>query len=225
MGPATTSPLVAVRSGAYHESMRAKWIALPAAIILVAVALWWWRRDDGKAAATPSTAKATSKAPRRDLRPPPPPPNTLPANHDPIIYQPSNAPPLTAKPGTAVMFAPMTEYKYDPEQIKAEELEYKRYRLRFKLADAAAECHEGGDQSEDIRLAYTMVVRGEILTLENVRVLESNLPDPSVEACIVASVKAMRSPAKGLPDLRQDNEAYLSLHDLYVRNRAAADAP
>lgn len=203
--------------------MRWKWIAL--AIAALALAIWWWRRPEPK-----PDQRAARRAPKaapmpRGARPAPPPPNTLPAGFDPVIYQPSNAPPLSTKPGTAMMFAPMTEYKYDPEQVKAEELEYKRYRLRFKISDAAADCHDGGDSAEDIRLAYTMVVRNEQLTIEDVRVVESTLPDPAVQECIVASVRNMTASAKGMPDLRQDNESYISLHDLFVRNRAAGDAP
>jgi hypothetical protein len=98
---------------------------------------------------------------------------------------------------------------------------YKRRRLRFRLADAAAACYDGGDGREQISLAYTMVVAQEEIQIEDVRVLHSNLSDRGLEACIVAAIRELRGSAPGISDLRESQQTAISQHDLYVRNRYA----
>jgi hypothetical protein len=106
----------------------------------------------------------------------------------------------------------------DGENVE-EKLTYKMRRLRFQLTDAAADCYQGEDSRQQIALGYTLVVSGGQLTVENVRELDSNLTDRSVENCIVGAVKLLSSTVD-VPDVRKDQQTVISLHDLYVRNRS-----
>ncbi len=110
---------------------------------------------------------------------------------------------------------------FDPEapEVKANLFEFKKSRLRFALYDAAAECWAGGDDVADLEVTYTMIVDGEVLRLENVKLTDSTLPDPAIEACIIDRLRELRSPAADIPDLREDGSSWISLHDLFTRNR------
>ena len=110
---------------------------------------------------------------------------------------------------------------FDPEapEVKANLFEFKKSRLRFALYDAAADCWSGGDDVADLEVTYTMIVEGEILRLENVKLTDSTLPDPAIEACIIGRLRELRSPAADIPDLREDGSSWISLHDLFTRNR------
>jgi hypothetical protein len=112
---------------------------------------------------------------------------------------------------------------YDPEsdEVKANLLAFRKSRLRFALYDAAAECWSGGDDVADLQVGYTLVVEAETLRLEGLRLLDSTLPDPALERCIVDRLAELRSPAPEIPDLREVGSSWISLHDLYTRNRRA----
>jgi hypothetical protein len=110
----------------------------------------------------------------------------------------------------------------DAEQAR-ELLAYKVQRLRLAAADAAAPCWPGGDRSEDIEVAYTLVVDREALRATDVRVVEDHLGNPTVRACVVGAIRDMSAFAEGMADLRRDYTVRISLHDLYVRNRLAAE--
>jgi hypothetical protein len=45
------------------------------------------------------------------------------------------------------------------------------------------------------------------------------MPDPAIENCILFQLRQMRSPATDIPNLREDGSSWISLHDLYTRNR------
>lgn len=106
----------------------------------------------------------------------------------------------------------------DGENVE-EKLTYKMRRLRFQLTDAAADCYQGEDSRQQIALAYTLVVSGGELTVEDVRELDSNIEDRTVENCIVGAVKLLSSTVD-VPDVRKEQQTVISLHDLYVRNRS-----
>lgn len=115
----------------------------------------------------------------------------------------------------------------DPEAAAAEELKYRKSRLRLTLADAAAPCWTGGDSHEEIELEYTLVVEKEALRADNVRIKTSNISNATVERCIVDAVRDMRSLADKIPDMREEQGLVMSLHELHdraqrdVKNRAA----
>ena len=107
----------------------------------------------------------------------------------------------------------------DPAAAAAEELKYRKSRLRLTLADAAAPCWSGGDSKEEIELEYTLVVEHETLRADNVRVKTSNLTNPTAERCIIDAVRDLRTLADKIPDMREDGGVIMSLHDLYDRNQ------
>lgn len=110
----------------------------------------------------------------------------------------------------------------DPESEAREELKYRKSRLRLALSDEAASCWSGGDSREEIELEYTLIVEGEVIRTDNVRVKSSGITQPSVERCIVDSVRDLRAFAEAIPDMREEQGLTISMHDLYVRNRNAA---
>lgn len=123
-------------------------------------------------------------------------------------------------PGQTAVFVEQLEAVENKAQEAADRLTYKKHRLRFKLSDAAAECYDGGEDSKaDIQVGYTLIVEGEVLRVENVKMLDSTLPDPALEKCIVQQIKDLTAPAVDLPDMREEQTHWISLHDLYVRNR------
>lgn len=110
----------------------------------------------------------------------------------------------------------------DPEAAAAEELKYRKSRLRLTLADAAAPCWSSRDSSEEIELEYTLVVHREVIRAEDVRVKNSNVSDPTVERCILDAVRDLKTLGPNIPDMREDQGLILSLHDLYDRNQREA---
>jgi hypothetical protein len=106
----------------------------------------------------------------------------------------------------------------DPEAAAQEELKYRKSRLRLTLSDNAAPCWAGGDSKEEIELEYTLVVDHEVIRADNVKIKNSGITNPTVERCIVESVRDLRVLGDKLPDLREDQGLIMSLHDLYDRN-------
>jgi hypothetical protein len=119
----------------------------------------------------------------------------------------------------------------DPEAAAAEELKYRKSRLRLTLADNAAPCWTGGDSKEDIELEYTLVVENEVIRADNVRVKNTTITNPTVERCIIDSVRDLRTLGDKIPNLREEQGVFMSLHDLHDRNerevktKAAEDKP
>ncbi|HEX3478565.1 MAG TPA: hypothetical protein VHT91_26265 [Kofleriaceae bacterium] len=110
----------------------------------------------------------------------------------------------------------------DPAAAAAEELKYRKSRLRLTLADAAAPCWSGSDSKEEIELEYTLVVEHETLRADNVRVKTSNITNPTAERCIIDAVRDLKTLADKIPDMREDGGIIMSLHDLYDRNQRDA---
>jgi hypothetical protein len=110
----------------------------------------------------------------------------------------------------------------DPEAAAAEELKYRKSRLRLTLADAAAPCWSGDDSKEEIELEYTLVVENEVIRADNVRIKQSNISNPAVARCIVDSVRDLRTLGDKIPNMREEQGLVMSLHDLYDRNRREA---
>jgi hypothetical protein len=107
----------------------------------------------------------------------------------------------------------------DPAAAAAEELKYRKSRLRLTLADAAAPCWTGGDSKEEIELDYTLIVEKDTIRTDNVRIRTSKLTNPTVERCIIDAVRELRMSADRIPDMREEQGLTMSLHDLHDRNQ------
>ncbi len=122
-------------------------------------------------------------------------------------------------PQSGAMFREILDAVPHPEEEAKQELTYRKQRLRLTLADAAAACYHGGDSHDQIDIDYTLVVEHEIVRTENVRVKSSDIKDPAVERCMVDAVRDLRTFGDKIPDMREDQSQFMSLHDLYDRNQ------
>ena len=122
-------------------------------------------------------------------------------------------------PVSGATFREILDAVPDPAADALQELTYRKQRLRLSLADAAASCYHGGDSRDELELDYTLVVEKEVVRTENVRIKSSNIKDPSVERCIVDAVRDLRSLGERIPDMREEQGQFMSLHDLYDRNQ------
>lgn len=211
------------------EGVTSRWKLAIGGILVAALAYWLWPRSEPAAAKAPAPARTATAEPSerlvaRDPRELPDAPKPLPGREpSPLDTMRSRVPESFRKPGTAMEFAKQVEWKRDPELEAAERLEYKRSRLRFRLADAAAACYDGEDAKSAAHFSYTLVVTSGRLKVENVKLIESTLGDPQLEDCMISQISQIDSPAPELPDLRQDGSSWISLHDLFVRTRADAN--
>ena len=187
-----------------------------AAAAAVAVGLWLARGNPAGASDHPDHAAAPHGPPRGSAAAPREPRASW------LRPRPKRPAPPT-RPGTVTVGGITIEGAgiYDPEsaETKANLFEFKKSRLRFALYDAATDCWAGGDDVSDLEVTYTMIVEGEVLRLENVKMTDSTMPDPEIERCIVTQLRELRSPATDIPDLREDGSSWISLHDLFTRNR------
>lgn len=201
-------------------AMRARLVVggIGAAALAVVAGLWLARGGSShpatRTAGAPAPTRATDHAPG----------STTPAGHRGVLRRPAPTPTAPAGRTGAVTVGGVTlegAGVFDPESddVKANLLEFRKSRLRFALYDAAAGCWAGGDELADLQVAYTLVVEQETLRLEGVRMVDSTLPDPALERCILGQLVELRTPAAGIPDLREDGSSWISLHDLYTRNR------
>jgi hypothetical protein len=196
-------------------------LAVGAAIVVIGGAYWLLRRSPGPAQAT---AGRSAKIDVRDVKAGTP---EAPHTEKPrMVMTESGWRPATSRkkprewvdPVSGAIRREILDGVPDPEAAAAEELKYRKSRLRLTLADNAAPCWSGGDSKEEIELEYTLVVDKEVIRADNVRVKTSNITDPTVERCIIDSVRDLRSLGDKIPDLREEQGVFLSLHDLHDRN-------
>lgn len=180
----------------------------------VAGTLWWNRQTRGSHQVAATPARAAGATARTGTLP------ALPATRSGALPMPGGAdePASASAPHREI---PMREVDpvADHAQRAAQELEYRVYRLRFTLAEAASHCSSATDAPDAMRLAYTMVVSNEAVRMANVRVLESTVRQPVVADCMVQAVRDLSTIAQGVPDGSYPAEVKLSLHDLYDVNR------
>lgn|GEM_PF-3511812 len=204
-------------------------------VALAALAVWLWPR--GPRAKVASQAAVAGKDSQAYVAPPQPrhaPDRDVPIPGEdrepihtasPLDTMRSRVPVSFTKPGQPMRFIKQVEMTADPELEAAERLEYKKDRLRFRLSDAAAACYDGEDSKASARFTYTLVVKNQRLRVENVKLTESTLGDAQLEECMISQIEAIDSSADTIPDTRQDGASWISLHDLAVRTRGAADRP
>jgi hypothetical protein len=195
---------------------------------VVAIAVGYWLLPSSKESAKPGAPRATRTA-TRDVAPSLG--STSPEAPKPrMVMTESGLRPQTTRkaprqwvdPVSGAVNREILDAVPDPEAAAAEELKYRKSRLRLTLADAAAPCWGGGDSKEEIELEYTLVVDKEVIRADNVRVKTSSITNPTVERCIIDSVRDLRTLGDKIPNLREEQGLIMSLHDLYDRNRRDA---
>jgi hypothetical protein len=199
--------------------MRARNAVALTAVAGLGVGLWLVTRDGRAERSEPDSTAPRSKATRQ-------PGAKLPAPARRMTAPPARPEmPRTFKDPKRpdVTYMEVKDAVADPVREAEEKLLYRKRRLRFALSDAAAECWSGDDNKADIEVGYTLVVEHEVLRVEDLRMLDSTLPDPALEDCILHQIADLRAPADGIPDMREAGSSFISLHDLFVRNRGAAD--
>jgi hypothetical protein len=201
-------------------------IALVAGIAAVAIGAYGWLRRE------PATAPAAAgRSAKVDVRGVKPAGAERPAADKPrMVMTESGLRPQTARkeprtwvdPVSGAVNREILDAVPDPAAAAAEELKYRKSRLRLTLADAAAQCWGGGDSKESIELEYTLVVEKEVIRADNVRIKDSSVSDPTVARCIVDAVRDMRTLGDKIPDMREEQGVIMSLHDLHDRNQRDA---
>jgi hypothetical protein len=185
---------------------------IAAAVAACVVATLWWTRSHDSSSASDRRASETVS---RD------------GNLSDVVAKASRTAALPTIP-QAGSSAPPAYRVYETQEVdpvkdramRAEqELQYRIYRLRFLLAEAAAPCYQGPTSKEQISIGYTVIVENDELRLENVKVRETSIRDSAVQECLLRAVRDLRSLAPNIGKLRQDNEIWLSLADLADSNR------
>lgn len=199
------------------------------AVGVVGFAIWLLRAPaeaPSTAASRPSRATTRSTQPALEA-------SATPAARPKMVLTPSGWRPQTTHdkprewvdPASGAVNRELLDAVPDPEGDAREELKYRKGRLKFLLADAAAPCWTGADSKQEIEFEYSLIVEHEQIRTDNVRIKSSNVSDPTVERCIVDAVRGLSSPAYKIPDMREDEGMFMSLHDLYDRNeRGTRDA-
>jgi hypothetical protein len=201
-------------------------IALVAGVVAVAIGAYWLVRP----APEPSTATAgrSGKVDVRGVKPAAPERPT--AEKPRMVMTESGLRPQTKRkeprtwvdPVSGAVNREILDAVPDPAAAAAEQLKYRKSRLRLSLADAAAPCWTGGDSREAIELEYTLIVEKEVIRADNVRIKENGISDPGVARCIVDAVRDMRTLGDKIPDMREEQGLVMSLHDLHDRNQREA---
>jgi hypothetical protein len=200
--------------------------AMVAGATVVAIGAYWLLRPD--AGSTQATARRSAKVEVRGVKPGQPEPPS--AEKPRMVMTESGLRPQTTRKQPRTWIDPVSgavnreilDAVPDPAAAAAEELKYRKSRLRLSLADAAAPCWSGDDSKEEIELEYTLVVENEVIRADNVRVKQSNVTDPAVAKCIIDSVRDLRTLGDKIPNMREEQGLIMSLHDLHDRNRREA---
>ena len=200
---------------------RLAWLAGVAAIVIAAA---YWALPSAPSE-TPTSARRATRVSSRDVAPSLAQAPEVKAPPKMVMTESGWRPQTTRKkprewidPVSGALNREIVDAVPDPEAAAAEELKYRKSRLRLTLADAAAPCWTGGDSKEEIELEYTLVVDKETIRTDNVRVKTSNVSNPTVERCILDAVRDLRSPGDKIPDMRADQGLIMSLHELHDRN-------
>jgi hypothetical protein len=200
--------------------------ALVAAATVVAIGAYWLLRPD--AGSPQATARRSAKVEVRGIKPGEP--EHPAAEKSRMVMTEGGLRPQTTRkqprtwvdPVSGAVNREILDAVPDPAAAAAEELKYRKSRLRLSLADAAAPCWSGDDSREEIELEYTLVVENEVIRADNVRLKQSNVADPAVAKCIIDSVRDLRTLGDKIPNMREEQGLVMSLHDLYDRGRREA---
>ena len=181
-----------------------KWLAVAAALIAAAlIVLWYEARSSGPpaAATAPAPVAKAAPAPRAYLGAPieetpgrimddrPLPPHVRPAG---VMAPEDDAEPIR---------------KYSDEFWERVDETYSRRLLGF-----AADCYQGGkERKQKLKLAFRFDIAGGKVSVKDVRMVESTLNDPALEACMTRAVAGATFEDKNMPDWasRPDEEETL----------------
>jgi hypothetical protein len=203
--------------------MKTRWLLGGGALVAI-IAGYFWLHDDAPAEAmtkpsgrTGQIAKIEVKQQERAAAP------TAPKIIDPLRPdQPVLHPPHEeCTPDGKYCRREIVDAVPDLDGAKREELVYKIRRLRMSASDAAAPCYSGGDSDKTIHVAYSVIIKDQQLRAGFVRPTEDNLGDSTLTQCMMGAIRDMSTDAEGLPDMAQDEQLTISLHDLWTRNRSA----
>lgn len=164
----------------------AKWL-LAGSLAVIALLVMIWRELHATADAPKTSAALLAPAP-------------APA-------APTVSPPL-AKAVQQVATAAAQPGKIDPA---SDEFFYRFDDLQpAMLTRNAASCYTGGlhrvHRNQKVKLAFKDRIKNGVVTVENVKVVESTIDDPELVACFVKEVQNTQWKDDGLPDWVQDDQ-------------------
>lgn len=173
-----------------------KWLAVAVAVVAAALLLLWYEvRSSGTPAASASTdaPPAAAPAPKAERKS---------ANLDAPMEATSLDDDAPLPPGVrpAGTMAP----EDDPGPIrKYSEMFWERVDEVYsrKLLGYAADCYEGGkDRKQKLKVAFKFDIKGGQVTVRDVRMVESTMNDPELEACMVKAIAGATWTDKNMPD-------------------------
>ncbi len=167
-----------------------KWLAVAAAVVVAALlGLWYQARSPGTSAAAanpPEPAAVVVRHPDRGA-----PPGAAPADDDaplPANVRPAGTLAPEDDPG------PIKKYS-EPFWERVDET-YSRRLLEF-----ASDCYHGGkERKQKLKLAFRFDIAAGKVSVRDVRVVESTLGDPALEACMTKAVAAAAFDDPDMPD-------------------------
>lgn len=174
-----------------------KWLAVASAVIAAALLLLWYEvRNPGTPKASASTQIAPAPVPAR-----PPGPITNPRLDAPMdavdLDDDAPLPPGVRPAGTMAPEddpGPIRKFS-EPFWERVDEV-YSR-----KLLGYAADCYEGGkERKQKVKLAFRFDITGGKVSVRDVRMVESTMNDPKLEACMVKAVADATWTDKNMPD-------------------------
>ncbi|HUQ06303.1 MAG TPA: hypothetical protein VM261_27550 [Kofleriaceae bacterium] len=173
-----------------------KWLAVAAAVVAAALLLLWYEvRNPG----TPRASASTQVAPAAPAKPAGPIKNPrLDAPMDVVeLDDDAPLPPGVRPAGTMAPEddpGPIRKFS-EPFWERVDEV-YSR-----KLLGFAADCYEGGkDRKQKVKLAFRFNISGGNVTVRDVRMVESTMNDPKLEACMLKAVSNATWLDKNMPD-------------------------
>jgi hypothetical protein len=165
----------------------AKWLVAGAIVIAALAVLLWMQIREPSAAPSPSGEAAK------------------PSTATGTVAAPSAA---ATKPEAVALAEPDQPKKLDPQS----DAFFYRFdeTVPANLTRAAADCYTGGlnrvHRNQKLKLGFkTRIVKGEV-TVTELKVLESTLNNPALEACFVQKVTAAHWHDDELPDWTQDDQ-------------------
>jgi len=165
----------------------AKWL-LAGSLALIALLVMIWRELHATAdASTTSTALLAPAAPAP----------AAPAVSPPLAKAVQDVSAAAAQPGKIDPASDEFFYRFDDLQPAM-------------LTRKAATCYTGGlhrvHRNQKVKLAFKDRIKNGVVTVEDVKVVESTIDDPELVACFVKEVQNTQWHDDGLPDWTQDDQ-------------------
>lgn len=167
----------------------AKWLAAATVLVLALLALLWVQIHEPAAAVTPTPAakaEATAVAP-----------SGSPRNAAELAALAEKARELQEKGGKIDPASDAFTYRFD-EQVTP------------KLTMQAAKCYTGGldrvHRNQKVKLAYNVKIKDGVVSVHDVRVVESTINDQTLVDCFTREVAKVTWTDEMLPDWAQEDE-------------------